>query len=60
MLARIKRGDATWETMVPPGVAKVIKEKHFFAYQAPEGNGAAASVDGYADGAHREADSDRV
>jgi hypothetical protein len=36
VLSRIKRGDPTWETMVPPGVAAVIKEKHFFEYRAPE------------------------
>jgi hypothetical protein len=36
VLARIKRGDPTWETMVPPGVAAVIKEKHFFDYRPPE------------------------
>jgi hypothetical protein len=36
VLARIKRGDASWETMVPAGVARVIKEKHFFHYRPPE------------------------
>jgi hypothetical protein len=44
VLARIKGGDATWETMVPPGVARVIKEKRFFDYRAPEGNGAALAL----------------
>jgi hypothetical protein len=44
VLARIKGGDTTWETMVPPGVAKVIKEKGFFDYRAATGNGAALAV----------------
>lgn len=36
VLARIKRADPNWETMVPAGVAKVIKEKHFFEYRPHE------------------------
>ncbi|HEV7730688.1 MAG TPA: hypothetical protein VGR62_00935, partial [Candidatus Binatia bacterium] len=48
VLARIKRGDASWETMVPPGVATVIKEKHFFEYQPPEIDLAAEALDGIA------------
>ncbi len=30
VLARIQRGDATWEAMVPPSVAATIKAKHLF------------------------------
>jgi hypothetical protein len=29
-LAKIKAGDPTWEEMVPPEVAAIIKERHFF------------------------------
>jgi len=32
VLARIKSGDSTWETMVPDGVARTIKENHFFGH----------------------------
>jgi hypothetical protein len=31
-LARIKAGDPTWEDMVPPQVAEIIKERRFFGY----------------------------
>jgi hypothetical protein len=31
---RIETGDASWETMVPPTVAKMIKEKKLFGYAA--------------------------
>jgi len=34
VLDRIKKGDSTWEQMVPPPVAKVIKSKNYFGYQA--------------------------
>ena len=32
VLARIKRGDATWEDMVPPQVARMIKERRLFGH----------------------------
>jgi hypothetical protein len=34
VLDRIKKGDSTWEQMVPPQVAEVIKSKSYFGYQA--------------------------
>ena len=34
VLDRIKKGDSTWEQMVPPPVAEVIKSKKYFGYQA--------------------------
>ena len=37
VLVKIRDNDPTWETMVPPGVAKLIKERHFFGYRPPEG-----------------------
>jgi hypothetical protein len=36
VLDRIKKGDSTWEQMVPPQVAEVIKSKNYFGYQAVE------------------------
>jgi hypothetical protein len=33
VLDRIKKGDSTWEQMVPPQVAEVIKSKNYFGYQ---------------------------
>lgn len=30
VLAKIRSGDPTWETMVPPQVARLIKERHLF------------------------------
>src|SRR2546421_12760808 len=37
VLARIERGDQTWESMVPPAVAEIVKAKHFFRPQfAPQ------------------------
>jgi hypothetical protein len=35
VLELIKRGDERWETMVPPGVAEVIKRKRVFDYRLP-------------------------
>ena len=32
VLAKIAEGDSSWETMVPPEVAEVIKERRFFGY----------------------------
>jgi hypothetical protein len=34
VLDRIKKGDSTWEQMVPPQVAEVIKSKNYFGYQS--------------------------
>lgn len=36
VLRRIKEHDASWETMVPPEIAKVIKDRHFFGYREAE------------------------
>ncbi|MGC8886298.1 MAG: TonB-dependent receptor [Verrucomicrobiia bacterium] len=33
VLARIKMGDPSWESMVPEQVAKIIKERRLFGYQ---------------------------
>ena len=33
VLAKIKEGDDSWEEMVPPDVAKVIKERRYFGYE---------------------------
>lgn len=33
-LARMQKGDSTWENMVPPEVAHIIKERGFFGYRA--------------------------
>ena len=32
VLAKIRDGDPSWEAMVPPTVADLIKERHFFGY----------------------------
>jgi len=34
VLAKLKAGDKTWEEMVPPEVAQIIKEREFFGYHA--------------------------
>jgi hypothetical protein len=34
ILAKIRKHDHSWETMVPPEVAKRIKENHFFGYSS--------------------------
>jgi hypothetical protein len=36
VLRRIKENDASWETMVPPEIARVIKDRHFFGYREAE------------------------
>jgi len=36
VLRRIKENDSSWETMVPPEIAKVIKDRHFFGYSETE------------------------
>jgi hypothetical protein len=33
-LAKLQSGDAGWETMVPPEVTRMIKEREFFGYRA--------------------------
>ena len=33
-LAKLQSGDPTWEQMVPPEVAEIIKSRHFFGYRA--------------------------
>jgi len=35
VLARIRSGDASWETLVPPQVARLIKERHLFGIAEP-------------------------
>jgi hypothetical protein len=34
-LEKLQSGDPGWETMVPPEVSKIIKERQFFGYRAP-------------------------
>jgi hypothetical protein len=34
VLAKLQAGDETWEEMVPPEVAQIIKEREFFGYRA--------------------------
>jgi len=34
VLAKLKAGDESWEQMVPPEVAQIIKEREFFGYRA--------------------------
>jgi len=34
-LAKLQAGDRGWERMVPPEVARIIKEREFFGYRAP-------------------------
>jgi hypothetical protein len=42
VLKRIKNNDASWETMVPPEIAHVIKDRHYFGYTEPDGAAEAA------------------
>lgn len=35
VLAKLQAGDEDWEEMVPPEVARIIKEREFFGYRAP-------------------------
>ena len=35
VLAKLQSGDKTWEQMVPPEVAQIIKAREFFGYRAP-------------------------
>ena len=34
VLAKLKAGDESWEEMVPPEVAQIVKEREFFGYRA--------------------------
>jgi hypothetical protein len=34
-LNKIRRGDSTWEQMVPPAVADIIKSRKYLGYRAP-------------------------
>ena len=36
VLKRIKEDDPTWDSMVPPEIAEVIKRRRFFGYQGTE------------------------
>jgi hypothetical protein len=35
VLAKMRAGDASWENMVPPEVAQMIKARQFFGYRPP-------------------------
>jgi hypothetical protein len=35
VLLRLRRGDSSWETMTPPAVAALIKERRLFGYREP-------------------------
>jgi hypothetical protein len=35
VLAKLQANDGSWEKMVPPEVAQIIKEREFFGYRAP-------------------------
>ena len=37
-LAKLQSGDPGWESMVPPKVAQMIKERQFFGYRASAAN----------------------
>jgi len=39
VLKRIASGDALWETMVPPAIVELIKERHLFGHGGKEGSG---------------------
>jgi hypothetical protein len=36
-LAKLQSGDPDWETMVPPEVIQIIKDRQFFGYRAVAG-----------------------
>ncbi len=38
VLRRIKDNDASWESMVPPEIARVIKDRQYFGYRETEGS----------------------
>jgi len=35
VLAKLQSGDRRWESMVPPEVSRIIKEREFFGYRRP-------------------------
>lgn len=35
VLAKIRNGESDWETMVPPQVAQIIKDRRYFCYEPP-------------------------
>ena len=35
VLSRLRRGDSSWETMTPPAVAALVKERRLFGYREP-------------------------
>ncbi len=37
-LAKLQSGDPGWESMVPPEVGRMIKDRQFFGYRAPAAN----------------------
>ncbi len=39
VLKRIASGDALWETMVPPAIVELIKDRHLFGHGGKEGSG---------------------
>jgi hypothetical protein len=43
VLRRIKAEDPSWETMVPPKIAEIIKERHFFGYHGPDSQDAVSA-----------------
>ncbi|HZR80457.1 MAG TPA: TonB-dependent receptor [Candidatus Binatia bacterium] len=43
VLARIQRGDPSWEDMVPPAVARAIREERLFGCVPPPGGSAVAA-----------------
>jgi hypothetical protein len=44
VLARIERQDPSWETMVPPTVAQIIKAKELFGWRSPAAAGQGARL----------------
>ena len=35
VLARLRRGDSSWETMTPPSIAALVKDRRLFGYREP-------------------------
>jgi hypothetical protein len=44
VLRRIKDHDASWEAMVPPEIAQLIKDRHYFGYREAEATDDAVHV----------------
>ena len=40
VLAKIRAGDDTWQSMVPPQVSQLIKQRHLFGFREPVHHGA--------------------